>query len=117
MNNRGAIKAASDRRRTWQPDDPGTTDGCTLFPDGDWFDCCAAHDEFYRRGGTPDERRMADRILRNCVKAGGRPLVAALMYAGVRVCGAEWLPFGWRWGKGGGVGWDWSWWKAKLNRD
>ena len=116
MNNRQAVKAASQRRQTWQPDDPGISDGCTLFPDGDWFECCQIH-VAYAKGGTAADRQEADRELAECVRAGGRPLVASLMYAGVRFGGAEWLPFGWRWGKGGGVGWDWSWWKAKLNRD
>ena len=99
-----------------QPDDPGVSDGCTLFPDGDWRPCCAAHDYWYAKGGGYQERLEADRDLRDCVADGGRPVVAWIMYAGVRLGGSPWVPFGWRWGKGGAAVWDVSHYQAILTR-
>lgn len=85
-----------------------TTDGCSLFPDagGDacWADCCIEHDRVYWRGGTADERRRADRALRECVARTGRTRLAGLMYAGVRVGGLPLWPTGFRWGYGWGYG-------------
>jgi len=85
---------------------PFVSDGCTLFPDamplGDaqWLDCCIAHDRAYWAGGTEEERKSADRTLRECVAAIGEPEVADVMLAGVRAGGAPWLPTGFRWGYG-----------------
>lgn len=90
-----------------------TTDGCSLFPDGDaedrarWSDCCVAHDQAYWRGGTAAERKQADRDLRACVLARtARPMLAGLMYRGVRVGGMPLVPtpfrwaYGWTYGRG-----------------
>jgi len=86
------------------PSRPFTTDACSLFPDGDWADCCIAHDIAYWCGGSFASRRAADRRLRACVAArhggcGGRTL-GALMEAGVFFGGSPWLPTPWRWGYG-----------------
>ena len=88
-----------------------TTDGCSFFPEGDaeapglWSDCCVSHDMAYWRGGTADERRSADGMLRNCVLArSGRQDLADRMYRGVRISGGPWLPATFRWGYGWGYG-------------
>ncbi len=88
-----------------------TTDGCSLFPDGDagqparWCDCCVNHDRAYWRGGTAEERKSADILLRDCVLAvTGRQTLAGLMYRGVRFGGTPLLPTGFRWGYGWGYG-------------
>lgn len=88
-----------------------TTDGCSLFPDGDaedparWCDCCVNHDKAYWRGGTAAERKRADVSLRGCVLAvTGRPALARLMYRGVRLGGMPMFPTGFRWGYGWGYG-------------
>jgi hypothetical protein len=52
---------------------PFTSDGCSLFPDSslvsedDWCSCCFEHDIAYWRGGTAEERDIADRKLQACV--------------------------------------------------
>ena len=88
-----------------------STDGCSLFPDGDaedrvrWCDCCVEHDEAYWRGGSAEERKRADTVFRDClVTRSNRPTLAAVMYRGVRIGGTPWLPTGFRWGYGWGYG-------------
>ncbi|MDH5545160.1 MAG: FAD-binding oxidoreductase [Gammaproteobacteria bacterium] len=83
------------------------SDGCSLFPDGDfkdpnaWCDCCVQHDMVYWRGGSEAERVDADLALKHCVeqKTGNRPL-AEIMYQGVRFGGSPYFPNWYRWGYG-----------------
>lgn len=79
-----------------------TTDGCSMWPDGGWVHCCVEHDVAYWCGGTSPHRHLADEALRACVSAVRGAPMAWLMYAAVRVGGAPWLPFPWRWA----YGWD-----------
>lgn len=85
---------------------PFSTDGCSVFPDGTishqqlWLSCCIAHDFAYWKGGTYEERQLADEKLRQCVAAVGEPQIAAIMLAGVRVGGTPFLPTQFRWGYG-----------------
>lgn len=85
---------------------PFTSDGCSGFPDGTfeenalWLDCCVEHDRTYWIGGTREERAEADQALKECVAAVGRPHIAQLMLAGVRVGGSPYLPTHFRWGYG-----------------
>lgn len=87
---------------------PFVSDGCSAFPDGTfsqqqlWLKCCTEHDKAYWRGGTREERKLADQALQSCVAAVGEPAVAALMLAGVRVGGSPYWPTRFRWG----YGWD-----------
>ena len=84
------------------PEDFGG-DGCTLFPDGNYRECCYRHDVDYFRGGTEKERRESDKKLYRCVrsKKGWQNEVAApLMLLGVRVFGGSFLPTPFRWGFG-----------------
>ena len=82
------------------------SDGCSAFPDGTiseknlWLDCCVEHDKAYWMGGTYDERLLADKELQKCVEKVGKPKIAALMLAGVRVGGTPYLPTKFRWGYG-----------------
>jgi hypothetical protein len=84
-----------------------TSDGCSLFPDGTlkdhtlWCDCCFNHDMAYWRGGSEDERKEADKVLRACVldRAGNKAL-AEMMYDGVRIGGSPVFPTWFRWGYG-----------------
>jgi len=84
-----------------------TSDGCSLFPDGDfknralWCDCCFIHDIAYWRGGTQEERKQADEALRQCVlnRTKSKSL-ARLMYDGVRAGGHPAFPAWYRWGYG-----------------
>ena len=89
-----------------------TSDGCSAFPDGTredkelWHSCCVLHDLAYWKGGNSEERKAADHALKFCVEAVGKPDIAKLMLAGVRVGGTPWLPtqfrwaYGWRWLRG-----------------
>lgn len=59
---------------------------CTLWPDGDWLPCCDMHDRDYHPTSKVS-RKDADKNLYECVKANGRPVMAAIMYFGVRLFG------------------------------
>jgi hypothetical protein len=79
-----------------------TTDGCSMWPDDGWVRCCVEHDMAYWCGGTSADRTRADATFRDCVSALHGAPMAWLMYASVRVGGAPWEPFPWRWA----YGWD-----------
>jgi hypothetical protein len=85
---------------------PFKSDGCSCFPDGTlkqpdlWKRHCIEHDYAYWKGGTREERKAADMKLRDGIRAEGKPLVAEIAYAGVRIGGTPWLPTQWRWGFG-----------------
>ena len=84
-----------------------TSDGCSGFPDGIpllastlWRHCCVQHDLAYWQGGTAEQRKAADDVLRTCVSKTSIPLLGEMMYLGVRVGGYTGLPTSWRWGYG-----------------
>ena len=79
------------------------TDGCTLYPDGEWVDCCVRHDIAYWCGGSARDRENSDTELRSCVAEKGFPKNGWLMYWGTRIGAHPLLPFPWRWG----YGWQW----------
>ncbi|HVF46807.1 MAG TPA: hypothetical protein VNA17_04510 [Pyrinomonadaceae bacterium] len=80
------------------------SDNCTMFPDGNYVDCCVEHDKDYYFGGSLKERRASDKRLKECVASKGRgwkrKLLANAMYIGVRVGGVHFLPTPFRWGFG-----------------
>jgi hypothetical protein len=79
------------------------SDGCSMFPDGDYCDCCVEHDKEYFIGGSLKERREADKRLYRCIRSKGgakHKFVAAVMYLGVRIGGVSFLPTPFRWGFG-----------------
>ena len=86
-----------------QPPRPFTTDGCSMFPDGSWGECCVEHDVAYWCGGSAQARQAADLRLQACVAERGYPRMSSFVYMGVRAGGHPWWPFSWRWG----YGWDW----------
>ena len=69
-------------------------DQCSFAPDLDIGSCCARHDIAYQAGGNEFHRYVADIRFRNCIRAEGRPVVAAIYYRGVRAFG--WLFFNYR---------------------
>ncbi len=90
---------------------PFKTDGCSLFPDGDltdrnrWCDCCVTHDIAYWQGGTKEQRLAADNALKACVlRKTGNPMLAEMMYKGIRAGGSSVFPNWYRWG----YGWDYG---------
>jgi hypothetical protein len=82
------------------PPNPFTTDGCSLVPNGPMTECCIEHDMAYWCGGPSALRGTADEALRSCIVQHGGKVKSTFMYAGVRLGGARWLPFPWRWGYG-----------------
>ena len=76
------------------------TDGCTMFPDSNYRGCCVEHDKVYHQGGNYKDRRASDRKLRECVRDGGKPITAWIMWLGVRVGGHPIWPVPWGWGYG-----------------
>jgi len=79
-----------------------TTDGCSMWPNDGWVDCCIEHDIAYWCGGTSDDRQHADAALRDCVATRHHATLGRMMYWGVRVGGVPWQPFPWRWAYGWG---------------
>jgi hypothetical protein len=77
------------------------SDGCSMFPDGNYSSCCYLHDVAYWQGGTAEARELADTSLRTCVLEITRnEALADAMYKGVRVGGGPQLPTHYRWGYG-----------------
>lgn len=82
------------------------SDGCSRFPNGTvahknlWLACCVEHDKSYWRGGSYQERLVADQELRDCVAETGQPFVGEIMLGGVRAGGSPFFPTDYRWGYG-----------------
>ena len=82
---------------------PFTTDGCSMWPNGAWIECCEIHDIAYWKGGTEADKRLADAGLRQCIKDKNHPWAGWMMEKGVAVGGSPLWPFSYRWG----YGWKW----------
>jgi hypothetical protein len=103
LEQRATERCAAARSDGRLPQYAFTTDGCSLWPDGHWGECCIEHDYAYWCGGPARARAEADAALASCVARRGRPRTGALMELGVRLGGHPLWPFPWRWG----YGWDW----------
>ncbi len=79
------------------------TDGCSLWPHGNWQACCIVHDMVYWCGGDRTFRKQADNELRACVSSSGHRVIGSLMWLGTRAGGLRIWPAPWRWG----YGWEW----------
>ena len=82
------------------------SDGCSLFPDGNYRDCCVEHDKAYYVGGSWQQRLRADSKLFACVTRHAgiqNKLVAPFMWIGVRVGGPRYIPTPYRWGYGNDI--------------
>ena len=77
-----------------------TSDGCSMFPDGNWVECCVEHDKAYWCGGSFSDREQADRELGHCVAEKQNDALGFLMYMGVRAGGVSIAPTPFRWGHG-----------------
>jgi hypothetical protein len=96
-----AIAAQTAPQREMPPD--FKSDGCTLFPDGNYCECCVDHDKDYYFGGTGKERWRSDKRLYRCVRARKgwqNKVIAPVMWVGVRIGGVSFLPTPFRWGFG-----------------
>ncbi|HRH45570.1 MAG TPA: hypothetical protein PKY82_28280 [Pyrinomonadaceae bacterium] len=79
------------------------SDGCTGFPDGNYYDCCVEHDLDYYYGGSWRERWRSDKRFYGCIKSKGgfkHKVLAQMMWVAVRLLGAPFLPTSFRWGFG-----------------
>jgi hypothetical protein len=79
------------------------SDGCTWFPEGNYRDCCVAHDREYFAGGSWSQRWRSDKKLFRCVAAKSKfynKLVAPVMWLGVRAFAVSWLNTKFSWGFG-----------------
>jgi hypothetical protein len=85
---------------TEPPEKPFASDGCSCWPDWNYYDCCYSHDKDYWWGGTPQERKESDLKLMKCVSEKGHTILPIFMYIGVRISGHGWLPTPFRWGFG-----------------
>ncbi|MCD9189292.1 MAG: hypothetical protein LUM44_22940 [Pyrinomonadaceae bacterium] len=77
------------------------TDGCTWFPDGNYFDCCVQHDREYYAGGSRKARWHSDKKLFLCIASKPKfynKFVAPIAWLGVRVGGVAWLNASFSWG-------------------
>ena len=52
--------------------------------------CCDEHDLAYEEGGGRRDRALADRRFRDCVRGSGRPVLAWVFWAAVRLGGWWW---------------------------
>jgi hypothetical protein len=100
---RRAVEVCRQRRGADLPPHPFTSDGCSLWPDGPWVNCCLDHDIAYWCGGSSEDRDRADEAFRQCVAAESSTGMGTVMFAGVRVGSLPWYPLPFRWG----YGWDW----------
>ena len=90
-------------QKQWEeplPPNDFVSDGCSLWPDLEWVECCVVHDSVYWLGGSRSERKQADLKMKQCVSKTGHPVTAWIMYFGVRATGVYWLPTSFRWGFG-----------------
>ena len=76
------------------------TDGCSLWIDRSWDDCCVEHDIEYWCGGSIADRRAADVELRRCFTGFLPGWFTWGTYAGVRIGGHPAFPVHYRWGFG-----------------
>jgi len=65
----------------------GQDNRCTYWPNGNWLECCRAHD--YQCADSECQkssvmRLKADQDLKKCVTIKGHPLIALIMFVGVR---------------------------------
>lgn len=86
------------------PEHRFTSDGCSMWPDASWKECCIEHDIAYWCGGSAADRRRADDALAACVEQRASRELGSVMRVGVIVGGVPWQPMPWRWGYGfGGI--------------
>lgn len=80
------------------------SDGCSVFMDGNWADCCIEHDVAYWCGGSYWKRLHADVKLGGCVMDKGYPVVGQfaglLMPPVIQITGMSIWPTWYRWGYG-----------------
>lgn len=79
---------------------PYRTDGCTLYVDGDYSDCCEAHDHAYWQWWPIYKKLLADATLYACIAEKWHNFRENWMFAWVLFGWNPWLPTDFRWGFG-----------------
>lgn len=67
---------------------------CTLSPELNISPCCEEHDQAYARGGTKQDRKIADIQLREGMRSRNRRILCWIYYFAVRSFG--WTGFNWK---------------------
>lgn len=66
--------------------EPFLTDYCTGYPEGTldrpqlWKHCCLEHDLYFWAGGTLNDRKVSDLLLKECIEETGEDFQAKLIY-------------------------------------
>ena len=68
-----------------------------------WRDCCVIHDKAYYYGGSKEEKKMADAVLKECVSktigcSNSGLVLGNIMEDAVWIGGAPYYPTSYRWG-------------------
>lgn len=79
---------------------PYATDGCTLYVDGDYTDCCEAHDRAYWQWGPIYKKLLADANLYACIAEKWHNFRENWMFAWVLFGWNPGIPTAFRWGFG-----------------
>ncbi len=76
------------------------SDGCSLWLDSNWTECCVQHDLEYWQGGAKEKRKDIDILFKQCLQDKGYIILPNAMYFTVRLLGSSWMPTPFRWGFG-----------------
>jgi len=76
------------------------SDGCSMWFDNEWIECCVKHDLDYWKGGEKEERKKVDLIFKECLQKKESYILSQSMYLAVRILGQSWIPTPFRWGFG-----------------
>ncbi len=77
---------------------PYTTDGCSMFIDGDYRECCEAHDKAYWQWGRLYKKLVADALLYACIAEKWHNIRENFMFPAVMIGGNPGFPTKFRWG-------------------
>lgn len=76
------------------------SNGCTLFPQGNWRSCCVKHDRKYYYGGTRMMKLRADLDLMKCIAHKGHPIMGLIAFIGITLFGGPYWTHKARWNRG-----------------
>jgi len=97
------LRESANARVDVVPPEEFTTDACSLWLNrifsNDFTDICIEHDIEYWKGGSAEDRKAADSILRENINS-RVPFVGDIMYIVIRVFGHPLVPVPWRQGYG-----------------
>jgi hypothetical protein len=77
-----------------------SSDGCSMFIDGDYRECCEVHDRAYWEGGRLYKKLVADALLYACIAEKGHNVRENFMFPAVLIGWNPGFPTRFRWGYG-----------------